>query len=73
MRLYDFRTEYRENPLGLATKHPRFSWKIASDENDTIQTSYRILVTDQRGRETWNSGPVQSDQSILVPYGGRSA
>lgn len=70
MRLYDFRTEYRENPLGLATKHPRFSWKIASDENDTVQTSYRILVTDQRGRETWNSGPVQSDQSILVPYEG---
>lgn len=47
MRLYDFRTEYRENPIGLTEKAPRFSWKIESDEKDTVQTSYEIKVTDE--------------------------
>ena len=28
MKLYDLRTEYRENPIGLTDKAPRFSWKI---------------------------------------------
>ena len=28
MKIYDLRTEYRENPIGLAVKSPRFSWKM---------------------------------------------
>lgn len=28
MKLYDLRTEYRENPRGLSVECPRFSWKI---------------------------------------------
>ena len=51
MRLYDFRTEYRENPIGLTEKAPRFSWKIESDEKDTVQTSYEIKVTDENGEQ----------------------
>ena len=48
MKLYDLRTEYRENPIGLTDKAPRFSWKIESEEQNTIQTVYEINVTAGR-------------------------
>lgn len=47
MRLYDLRTEYRENPIGLTEKAPRFSWKIESEEKNTLQKSYHIIVKAQ--------------------------
>ena len=56
MKLYDFRTEYRNNPIGLTDKAPRFSWKIESEEQNTIQTTYEIHVTDENGNVVWNSG-----------------
>ena len=70
MKLYDFRTEYRENPIGLTDRAPRFSWKINSEEQNTIQTAYEINVTDENGNAVWNSGKKESDQSVLIPYEG---
>ena len=70
MNLYDLRTEYRVNPIGLTTKAPRFSWKIESEEQNTIQTTYEIHVTDENGNIVWNSGKKASDQSVLIPYKG---
>ena len=70
MRLYDFRTEYRKNPIGLTNKAPRFSWKIESQEKDTLQTAYEINVTDETGKAVWNSGKRESDQSVLISYEG---
>ena len=72
MKLYDFRTEYRENPIGLTDKAPRFSWKIESEEQNTIQTAYEIHVTDEKGNVVWNSGKKASDQSVLIPYEGET-
>ena len=70
MKLYDLKTEYRENPIGLTDKAPRFSWKIQSQEKDTLQTAYEIKVTDENGKVVWNSGKKASDQSVLIPYEG---
>lgn len=70
MKLYDLRTEYRENPIGLTDKAPRFSWKIESEEQNTIQTAFEINVTDEKGNVVWNSGKKASDQSVLIPYEG---
>ncbi|MBQ7823943.1 MAG: hypothetical protein IJ338_07205, partial [Bacteroidaceae bacterium] len=33
-----------ENPLGIDTPNPRFSWKITSEKRGAAQTAYRILV-----------------------------
>ncbi|MDO5783365.1 MAG: family 78 glycoside hydrolase catalytic domain [Eubacteriales bacterium] len=72
MRLYDLRTEYRVNPVGLTAEAPRFSWKIESQEKDTLQTAYEIHVTDENGKLVWNSGKKVSDQSVLIPYEGEA-
>ena len=40
MKIYDLRTEYRENLAGLAAAAPRFSWKMKTDE----KIRYRICI-----------------------------
>lgn len=69
MKLYDLRTEYRENPRGLSVECPRFSWKIRSENKNTMQKSYRLIVTCE-GRTVWDSGEQKSSRSVLIPYEG---
>ena len=75
----DLRCEYLANPLGIDETHPRLSWKLAPTDPDLrglTQSEYQILVAtipvdlDQDHGTLWDSGPVPSDQSILVPYAG---
>jgi len=68
--LKDLKVEYRKNPIGLDVS-PRFSWKLSGELKDTIQESYQIQVIKD-GKMSWDSGRVQSDQSILVPYAGKA-
>ena len=69
MKLSDFRLEYRESPKGLAISRPRFSWKIHSEHKNTLQTSWKLVVTGTQGM-VWDSGVRESDQSVLVEYAG---
>ena len=69
MELYDLRTEYRVNPIGITALKPRFSWKINSEENDTVQKSYHIVVKNG-DTVVFDSGVVESSQSVLVEYRG---
>ena len=64
--------EYHSNPIGLDIQKPRLSWQILSAEDNVLQTAYEIKVTDQaaKGKEIWNSGKVNSDQSVSVSYEG---
>ena len=72
------KVEMQENPLGVATAHPRFSWQILSKVPDVIQQSYRIQVAlseeDLKKEENliWDSGVVESDLSVLIPYAGEA-
>lgn len=70
MRLYDFRTEYRKNPIGLTKENPRFSWKMESGRKNTQQTEYEIKVIDENGKLVWDSGKRISDESVLICYEG---
>ena len=54
------------DPLGYHDATPRFSWKLP--EGVKHQTAYRIEVSGESAN--WDSGWVESDQSLLVPYGG---
>lgn len=69
MRITELTTEYRKNPVGLDAT-PRFSWKIQSGRNNTMQERYRILVRDSE-KDVWDSGEVRSDQSLFVKYRGK--
>jgi len=73
----DLRCEYRTDPLGIDTAEPRLSWILDSDVRGQKQTAYRILVaagvdelSEGKG-SLWDSGIVESDQSVHVMYRGR--
>ncbi|MDR1407977.1 MAG: glycoside hydrolase family 78 protein [Tannerella sp.] len=76
VKTVDLQTEMRENPEGVGATAPRFSWKLTSAENNVVQTAYRIEVAASTADLTagtnllWNSGKIESPQSLLVPYAG---
>ena len=67
------------NPLGLDLQPISFSWKLPQIRDGIEQTAYQIVVYDvtrssssrKKQGEHWDSGKVQSSQSVKVPYGGR--
>lgn len=68
LSIYNLTLEYRKNPLGLDEVQPRFSWKLQSDVPCTRQKAYRIVVSN--GGILWDSGKVETYQSILAEYLG---
>lgn len=61
----------------IAQKNPFFGWIVNSDQNNTIQTAFQILVASsleniQRNvGDFWDSGKIESDQSVNISYGGK--
>lgn len=71
MELKKVRVEYRDNPIGLDVKKPRFSWILDSEKQNCMQTAYHILVLESESQATvWDSGKVESEQSVLIEYAG---
>ena len=66
----NLRVENLTNPFGVDTDMPRFSWTTISDKKDVRQTAYQIIVSSDNG-EIWNSGKVDSDKQLWIPYSGR--
>jgi alpha-L-rhamnosidase len=61
------------DPIGFHDSSPVFSWKLPVSENVKSQTAYRIVATesnDESAANLWDSGKVNTDQSVWVPYGG---
>ena len=73
----DLRCEYQSNPLGIDVLKPRLSWIIDSNERCQMQNAYRILVAGSEENlakdvgDLWDSGKINSDQSVHVIYGGK--
>ena len=70
------RTEYKTNPLGIDTRKPRLSWQLQSATRGTMQAAYQIRVA-RNDRDLlagngllWDSGRVNSDESIHRVYDG---
>ena len=75
------RCEHLENPLGVEAVAPRLSWKILCEgpsRRGIRQTAYQIQVGTSRATleanqpDLWDSGKVQSDRNVLVPYAGKA-
>jgi alpha-L-rhamnosidase len=69
------RCEYLENPLGIDSPSPRFSWQLNDPRPGARQTAYRVWVgTDFLAvanglGDTWDTGGQRSDR-MLIEYGG---
>ena len=82
--LVNLRCESRENPRGIDCVQPGLSWKMADCQLTTgamargiRQAAYQIIVASSEALlnhdtgDLWDSGKVESDQSIHVAYAGK--
>lgn len=69
LEIYDVKCEYRENPIGICVKAPRFSWKIKG-ENGTRLTAYRVQARNSALKTVWDTGRVEQESYFAVEYAG---
>lgn len=75
-RVSNLLCEYHTNPIGIDVESPRLSWQILTEEKEVMQSAYEIRVADskvnlsKKNKLLWNSGKVNSDQSVNVVYEG---
>lgn len=73
LNVVELKCEYIKNPMGIGERKPRFSWKLNADAHDLMQAAYRIQVSKENSsfaNPIWDSGKVNSDNSIHVEYAG---
>lgn len=67
--------EHKRNPIGIGVAQPRLSWKSEGTGRNLLQSAYSIRVSAGEnftsGKIIWQSGKVQSSESVLVTYSGR--
>lgn len=70
----EIKCEYRKDPIGIDSVHPRLFWKVSSDK--AVQTAYRVVVSAtaegaRRGEgDMWDSGKVESRTAFCAEYAG---
>lgn len=69
LSVYDLKTEYLKNPVGIDVSEPRFSWKLKSNRTGVKQNSYRISAWSD-DRLIWDSGIIASGMSQRIRYAG---
>ncbi|WP_026879896.1 alpha-L-rhamnosidase [Hymenobacter norwichensis] len=76
VQLQRLRCELLTNPEGIDVIAPRLSWEVGSPERNLEQTAYQVLVASTPEKlaadegDLWNSGKVNSGQSVHVAYAG---
>ncbi|NOY59808.1 MAG: family 78 glycoside hydrolase catalytic domain [Calditrichaeota bacterium] len=71
------RCEFLKNPLGIDVVQPRLSWNFTANGENQQQRAYQILTASSEENlksgigDLWDSGKVNSGQSVLVPYSGK--
>lgn len=74
----NLRCEMLANPQGIDVTLPRLSWTIKATQRNVVQTAYEVIVASTPQKlaagqgDIWSSGKVNSDRSVLVPYGGKT-
>lgn len=62
-------TENMTDPIGIDADHPRFSWQLMTDKRNVTQMAYELRVSDG-AKTVWNTGKVNSSQSVHISYAG---
>lgn len=71
------RCEYRDEPVGINTLAPRFSWQTVARERGFGQSAYELIVGDDRAAVAAGRGNLwrvkrRSVESLHIPYEGRA-
>jgi alpha-L-rhamnosidase len=70
------KTELLQDPLGIDTVKPRFSWIVEEATPGAKQTAYQVQAASSPERlatpDLWDSGRLASGPSHLVEYAGKA-
>ena len=66
----NLKTDGITDPLGIDDTTPSFSWQMESSAVGAAQSSYQIVVTDPEEKTVWDSGIVESADSVDILYEG---
>ncbi len=75
---FDLKCEYLVNPICIDVKEPRFSWELAHEQKNQTQSAYQIIISSNKilsegkNGDVWDTGKVELDLSVNVPYNGRA-
>ena len=76
MKAVTLRVEYLKNPVGVGEPRPRLSWQIETTQENWLQVAYQIRAASsledlkESGKLWWDTGKVESDNSVDVEYSG---
>src|ERR1035437_906713 len=77
LKVIDAKCEYRVDPLGIDTTHPRLSWIVESLRRGETQTAYEILAASSETNlaagktDLWDSGKIISPETLGITYDGQ--
>jgi alpha-L-rhamnosidase len=72
----ELKCEFQENPLGIDRAQPLLQWKMQDSRRGARQTAWQVIVSgtyrnaENGESDIWDSGKVDSDQSVHVVYNG---
>ena len=75
--VYDLKSEYLVNPIGIDVKAPRLTWKINDSRRGAIQKSYDICVGTDSAKVAagkgsyWKTGKINSSSQMVVYDGNQ--
>jgi hypothetical protein len=78
VRVAGLQCEHQVNPIGIDARQPRLSWIIEGPRRGLRQTAYQVVAASSAQKlsadegDLWDSGKVASDQSVLLPYAGKT-
>lgn len=78
LQISGMQTDHLTNPVGIDSPAPVFSWYIEDPSvRGQKQTAYRITVSESEaqldgGSYVWDSGYVESDRTLEIPYAGEA-
>lgn len=78
LTVFNLKCENLVNPLGIDLSSPQLSWELNSPTRNQKQSAYQIIVSDQEGELTkdrgqyWDTGKTISNQTVNIPYQGKS-
>ena len=49
LKIYDFSVDYIKEPSLVRTKGLRFGWQLDSDRKNVLQSTYRIVISNENG------------------------
>jgi alpha-L-rhamnosidase len=74
LEVMHLRVEAMKNPMGMDIEKPGFSWYLSAAGRGIKQTAYalKVFADKNRGRKVWDTGKIQSEQSIDIQYDGEA-